>query len=80
LAITEGAFEWEDARLALMREAFPILHETIVGPDPNDEPREPSVAEWEAAVEREVARELKPSAGWQAAMETWWSELAKGRD
>ncbi len=81
LALHEGSFEYEDARVSLLHAAFPSLAELVDRSDPADEePTEPSAAEWAAAAEREQSRELHPSPAWAAALSAWWNQIAGRAD
>ncbi len=81
LALHEGSFEYEDARISLLRAAFPILAELVDRSDPEaEEPAEPSPAKWAAAAAREESRELHPSPAWQAALSAWWNQMTGSVD
>lgn len=65
-----------DVQRAIMRAAFPLLHEMIE--QSRDEHGEAHVdrEEWSRVAARETERELRPSATWASAIATWWEEMS----
>jgi hypothetical protein len=63
-----------DVQRAIMAAAFPALHELIEQRRGEDGGVDVDRAAWSAAVAREGARKLAPTALWANAIKEWWEE------